>query len=320
FYDPGSFQVIDYVEGVADLRARLIRTIGDPELRMREDPVRMIRAVRFAVKLGFALEPATRAAIEQNRSDLAKASVPRLVEETYRTLSIPEADRAFVLLHQLGLLELLLPFLADELAGQAVEDAPVVRNLAAMGHAILHGQEREFARPLILAVLYADFHLTRPRDHSREELLNLVAALRARGYAKADTEQVRLLLDALTHMVTRSRMLRRIMRRPYFADARRLFELIAPATAGDPAALDNSLAMRPRDPSSAPPPRGRRRRRRRGGRGRHPKAIVAATATRTAVALNGENPDPITTPSLADDAPAAASADTLAAKIADGQR
>ncbi len=83
FYDPRTFQVIDYADGVADLRAGLIRTIGDPEVRMREDPVRMIRAVRFAVKLGLAIEPATHAAIERHRDDLLNASVPRVVEETF---------------------------------------------------------------------------------------------------------------------------------------------------------------------------------------------------------------------------------------------
>src|SRR5271155_4496160 len=56
FYDPRTFEVIDYTGGVADLEARLIRSVGDPEVRMREDPVRMIRAVRFAAKLGFAIE------------------------------------------------------------------------------------------------------------------------------------------------------------------------------------------------------------------------------------------------------------------------
>src|SRR5579863_2006183 len=90
FYNPRTFQVIDYAGGVADLEARLIRTIGDPEIRMREDPVRMLRAVRFAAKLGFEIESATLTAMEQHRCDLQKASVPRLVEETYKTLAQPE--------------------------------------------------------------------------------------------------------------------------------------------------------------------------------------------------------------------------------------
>ena len=112
FYNPRSFQVIDYAGGVADLEARLIRTIGDPEVRMREDPVRMLRAVRFAAKLGFEIEPATRAAIERHREDLLNASVPRVVEEIYRALGIAAAARAFELMHELALFDLLLAPLA----------------------------------------------------------------------------------------------------------------------------------------------------------------------------------------------------------------
>src|SRR3979490_625358 len=62
-YDIATFSIIDYVGGLEDLRAGSVRAIGDPEVRLREDPVRMIRAVRFATKLDFAIEPATRAAI-----------------------------------------------------------------------------------------------------------------------------------------------------------------------------------------------------------------------------------------------------------------
>jgi poly(A) polymerase len=269
FYDPGSFHVIDYIDGVADLQARLIRTIGDPELRMREDPVRMIRAVRFAVKLGFEIEPLTRAAIERNRDDLAKASVPRLVEETYRTLAIAEADRALILLQQLGLLELLLPFITPSLAVRDLEQAPAVRNLAAMGGALARGEE--FSRPLILACLFSDYHLSQSYDQARDDRYALVTALRMHGFSKADTEHMRLLLDALVHMATRSRTLRRIVRRPYFAEARRLFDLVAPAQRLDRRALDAFFAL-PLRPPVVMSASGRRRRRRRGGRGRRNRA------------------------------------------------
>src|SRR5579863_4454312 len=132
FYNPRSFQVIDYAGGVADLEARLIRTIGDPEVRMREDPVRMLRAVRFAAKLGFEIEPATRAAIERHREDLLNASVPRVVEEIYRATGIAAAGRAFELMHQLALFDLLLPPLARFLRAGAGEphESATARNMA----------------------------------------------------------------------------------------------------------------------------------------------------------------------------------------------
>jgi poly(A) polymerase len=286
FYDPRTFHVIDYAGGVSDLRARLIRSIGDAGVRMREDPVRMIRAVRFAAKLGFEIEAQTRAAIEQHYADLAKASQPRLIEETFRTLSLKHAECALVLLERLGMLPMLLPELSRHLKANAdaLEEAPTARNLAAMGAAI--GQGLEPSRGFILACLFADLYL-------RSELsgrANLVYSLRTRGFSRADTEQMRLLLDALGHMIAPSRITRRIVRRPYFPQARLLFDLLAPVMGADAVALDRFLATppehagrsgrRPRyrgtvlqaggaasENGSPNPPR--RRRRRRGGRGRN---------------------------------------------------
>lgn len=290
FYDPASFQVIDYADGVADLRAGLIRTIGDPELRMREDPVRMIRAVRFAVKLGFEIEPATRAAMERHRGDLLKAAVPRLVEETFRTLTLAGADQALTLLEELGILELLLPFVAAHLAAGAARRTQTVRNLAAMGRALEAGQE--LSRPFILACLFADYHLSRQPERAAEERFTLVDALRSRGFSKADTEHMRLLLEALRHLTARSRTLRRLTRRPYFEEARRLGELVAPAGASDPAALAALLAPPPARPAPQSHP-GRRRRRRRGGRRRHGRDLTPSPATAGAEnggPARGENP------------------------------
>lgn len=265
FYDPATFQVIDYTHGVADLHAGLIRTIGDPEVRMREDPVRMIRAVRFAVKLGFAIEPATHAAMELHRGDLVKAAVPRLVEETFRTLTLAGAEDAFTLLERLGILEILLPFIAEHMAAGDPARAQTVRNLAALGRALETG--KELSRPFILGCLFAHYHLSRPPVAAdSEDRFILVDALRARGYSKADTEHMRLLLEALTHITTRSRTLRRLARRPYFDEARHLWEMVAPSFGAEPVALETLLAP-PTRPSAASGP-GHRRRRRRGGRRR----------------------------------------------------
>ena len=202
FYDPRTFRVIDYVGGVPDLHARLIRTVGDPEMRMREDPVRMMRAVRFAAKLGFEIEPATRAAIERHSADLAKAAVPRLVEETFRTLALGDAVRALVLMEQLGLLEVLLPHISAHLKSSSKDElgeTATVRNLAALGSIIAAGDEP--SRALVLAALFADLHLGTPRAIAPERRFDLVDALRARGFSRADTEQMRLLLEALAHML-----------------------------------------------------------------------------------------------------------------------
>src|SRR5690349_18219619 len=136
FYDPGSYRVLDYVGGIRDLSERLIRTIGEPELRMREDPVRMIRAVRLAAKLDFEIEPATAQAIERCSGDLVKASPPRLVEEIYRTLLLANSARALFLMERLGLLDSALPMLSNHLKQhyQGLEAAPTIRIMAALGN------------------------------------------------------------------------------------------------------------------------------------------------------------------------------------------
>jgi poly(A) polymerase len=241
---------------VPDLHARLIRTVGDPEVRMREDPVRMIRAVRFATKLDFEIEPATRAAIVRHSGDLAKASVPRLVEEIFRTLSFKGAERALFLMEELGLLEVLLPKLSAHLRSSASaesipESTATARNLAAVGRLIDAGDEP--SRPLVLACLFADMHRTTVADAGEAHRQALVEFLRERGFSRADTDHMRLLLEAATHMVTQSRLARRIVRRPYYPEARRFFELIAPTYDLEVAAFDRFLAQ-----GSDHPPRHRR--------------------------------------------------------------
>ncbi len=112
FYDSATHEVIDYCGGLEDLEARLMRAIGPPEIRFREDPIRMLRAVKFAARLGFDIEAETRQALVDERLELAKAAVPRLFEELLRMLYGGAASQSFELLAELGLLDLLLPELA----------------------------------------------------------------------------------------------------------------------------------------------------------------------------------------------------------------
>ncbi len=282
FYDPSTFRVLDYVGGVRDLSDRLIRTIGEPELRMREDPVRMIRAVRLAAKLNFEIEPATTRAIELCAGDLIKASAPRLVEEIYRTLLLANSARALFLMERLGLLDFALPMLSYHLKQHCheLEAAPTIRVMEALGGAIETGFEPP--RGFLLACLLADLHLTGRVESASVHPVRTCDALRARGFSRSDTEQLRLLLEALSHMLKPSRITRRLVRQPYFPLARRLFELIAPTFSADPAELDRFLTAPAehhranRKQHSAhtvgdniAPHRRRRRRSRRAGRGRY---------------------------------------------------
>jgi poly(A) polymerase len=105
FYDIATFSIIDYVGGLEDLRAGLVRAIGDPEVRFREDPVRMMRAVALAARLDFRIDQQSLDAIYIHRHEIARSSPPRLLEEYYKILRAGSAERTFRELAKLGLLE-----------------------------------------------------------------------------------------------------------------------------------------------------------------------------------------------------------------------
>jgi poly(A) polymerase len=109
FYDIATFSVIDYVDGLADLQNGIVRSIGDPDVRLREDPVRMIRALALASRLDFAIEPTLLDAIRLHRREIAKSSQPRLLEEFYKILRAGSSHRTFRGLADVGLLEPISP-------------------------------------------------------------------------------------------------------------------------------------------------------------------------------------------------------------------
>ncbi|HMK73258.1 MAG TPA: polynucleotide adenylyltransferase PcnB, partial [Myxococcaceae bacterium] len=109
FYDVPAGRVLDFVRGRRDLDERLVRTIGDPERRMREDPIRLLRAVRFASRLSFEIEPRTYAAMEGAVEDLPRCAPPRLLEDTFRILRGGVAEPGLELLAALDALRFLLP-------------------------------------------------------------------------------------------------------------------------------------------------------------------------------------------------------------------
>lgn len=121
FYDVKSGKVLDYVRGLRDLNERLIRTIGDPEIRMREDPVRILRAVRFACRLGLDIESRTYAAMEGAVEDLPRCAPPRLLEDTFRLIRGGAAAGGIRLLSALDALKFLLPPLDAYLKQQGPE-------------------------------------------------------------------------------------------------------------------------------------------------------------------------------------------------------
>lgn len=127
FYDPVSGDVIDFVHGMQDLKQRELKLIGDPELRYREDPVRMLRALRFAAKLQCETEGETFALIRKLGSLLAGVAPARLFDELLKLLHNGTGWKSFQLLEEYGLLPHLLPVVSESL--QQERSSTMFRNL-----------------------------------------------------------------------------------------------------------------------------------------------------------------------------------------------
>ena len=108
-YDPVKEQVLDYVGGQSDIRARRVRTIGDPYERFREDRLRMLRAVRFAVRLKFTLDAAAEEAIQKQAAEIRQVSAERVRDEILKILTEGQPRHGFELLDATGLLAEVLP-------------------------------------------------------------------------------------------------------------------------------------------------------------------------------------------------------------------
>jgi poly(A) polymerase len=109
FYDPVDRVLIDHVGGLEDLVSRTVRFIGDPAIRVCEDPVRMLRAIKFAARLDFVIEKSAWEAIVRFRGELTKSASPRILEEFFRMLRGGGAEGAFRLMWKAELLQVLLP-------------------------------------------------------------------------------------------------------------------------------------------------------------------------------------------------------------------
>lgn len=109
FYDVEREQVIDYVGGVPDIRRRTLRTIGEASRRLREDPVRILRAVKFATRLGLALDPLLASAMADHHEELTRSAPPRVFEEILRILGGSKPDRSVEVLVGLGVFRVLFP-------------------------------------------------------------------------------------------------------------------------------------------------------------------------------------------------------------------
>lgn len=122
FYDPGTHSIIDYVGGWEDIHKNTLRTIGEAEVRFKQDPVRMIRLLKFRARFGFNINPEARKALVQCREEIFKSSSARILEEILRMLESGAAAPFFNLLSESKMLDLLYPNLATFLKGPSGQE------------------------------------------------------------------------------------------------------------------------------------------------------------------------------------------------------
>jgi poly(A) polymerase len=123
FYNIDDFSVIDWVGGMKDLEAKVVRAIGEPAIRFQEDPVRMMRAIKFSSRLDFTIEKKTFAAMKKHHACILTASIPRVCEEVFRLFTFGSAAKAFKMMWQIGMLEDLLPELSEAINRSGGEES-----------------------------------------------------------------------------------------------------------------------------------------------------------------------------------------------------
>lgn len=124
FYDPKNHTIIDYVGGWEDIHKKVLRIIGNAEVRFKQDPVRMIRLLKFRARFGFNIDPEARKALIQCKSEILKSSPARILEEVLRMLESGAAAPFFNLLAESGMLKYLYPALFDFLKTPCGQQIP----------------------------------------------------------------------------------------------------------------------------------------------------------------------------------------------------
>ena len=287
FYDLNSETVLDHAEGLADLRRKLVRTIGDPLVRFQEDPIRILRAIKFAARLGFTIERGTLEALQAARGEIPKAASPRVLEEINRFCRGGAGRRSFELLRESGVFDVILPELAAAYAANGAAEENWSLLLAMLDEIDLrHGREIEAESGEVLTSLLlpairqrlgigSDGIVEPPTGLDVRDLIDDVMrpiAQRLR-FPRRDLERCRLTVMTLLRMVAmvKSSRTRRgskaaILRRSCLPDALWMLGVLARHWGGD---LETARTSWERAAASAEPAVDRpapRRRAARGGR------------------------------------------------------
>ncbi len=282
FYNIGDYSVIDYVGGIEDLERRIIRVIGDPDLRFREDPIRMTRACELAARLGFTIEADTQEGIRRQAGEIVKASTARLTEEIGQLLRCGHSGTAIQWMLELGLLDVVLPE-AKALLETATEDlGDYSKTLELLDRRVRQKNPLSeiglFSALLLPTVLLALANDSKPGSDplgvrgARDKIGAAIDPFFRRFVlARQKAEQVAQTILGL-HQMRRRRWKTaervRFSHRPYFDDALFLFETTVEATGQGRAELGLWRKVARARPRREKGPAKRRPRRRRGRRRR----------------------------------------------------
>ena len=234
FYDSKNFHIIDYAGGLKDIEQRVIRCIGDPMVRYTEDPVRMIRAARFAGTLGFDIEKETYDAILASRDQLSKASPSRLYEEIQKLFLCGHAEAVFHILDTTGLFRVLFPDFGRFLDEQPGEKNWVERIMAQLD--IWRAAGKTVSPGLMLALMFGGYHeyLAKPAAKGKSELTALRDVVDTHiGRLRQRINVPRVVSDRISAIMTLQPSLKqvpckraaRLRQRPCFLDAFIYFKL-----------------------------------------------------------------------------------------------
>ncbi|MFO0684771.1 MAG: polynucleotide adenylyltransferase PcnB [Sandaracinus sp.] len=261
FYDVERGEVIDYVGGMADLEARTVRTIGLPDVRFREDPVRMLRAIKFSARLDLGIDPEVYDALVAQREELGKAAKARVLEEILRLVRGGAAHRSIWLTWETGILAVILPELATFLDDGPRGARTLWGRLDAIDALVADGKTPSDV-VLLAALLLGPIHeaLEGARDPlgAYEEFMNGLAT---------SVAPPRRMKERMRAVIGCEQRLRRgrigsLAHRDFFPEAAMLYEIDCRARGATPMDLRTEIANAPA-PEDAP----RRRRRRRRGPG-----------------------------------------------------
>jgi len=156
FFDPLTRQILDFVGGEADLRAGILRSIGDPHARFAEDKLRLIRCVRFAASLGFEIEAETWRALVERAPEITAVSAERIRDELVKIFSHPSRVRGFDLLDQSGLLAILLPEVEALKGCEQPPDFHPEGDVFVHTRLMLSLLPEQVSTPLVFSVLFHD--------------------------------------------------------------------------------------------------------------------------------------------------------------------